>query len=69
MGQEVPMNVGFESQRKQHLVHLGGTFTPGNLLLAQQTIGHVVLVKEECDQRGLLGRGRGSEAWFRCAGP
>lgn len=46
------MNVGFESQGQQHLVHLGGTFTPGNLLLAQQTIGHVVLVKEECDQRG-----------------
>lgn len=66
-GGEVPVNAGLESQRQEHLVHLGGTFAPGNLLLAQQeTIRQVVFIKEKCDQRGASPRkGRGSEAGVR----
>lgn len=52
-GGEVPVNAGFESQRQEHLVHLGGTFAPANLLLAQQeAIGRVVLVKEASPRKG-----------------
>lgn len=58
----MPANAGFESRRQEHLVHLGGTFAPANLLLAQQeAIGQVVLVKEGLPP----GRGRGSEASVR----